>query len=72
MADFCQQCSVENFGEDMRDLAGLGETADGMGWGVLCEGCGMTTVDNSGRCIADWCPEHGGDRVDTHPSPVIP
>ena len=25
MADFCKQCSIENFGEDSGDLMGLGD-----------------------------------------------
>ncbi len=49
MADFCQQCSIEMFGEDGRDLAEL--CKDGEKIMVLCEGCGPTFVDHAGRCI---------------------
>lgn len=62
MADFCQQCSIENFGEDLGDLKDLGpaeELQEGCGWGALCEGCGFTVVDQAGRCIARYCEVHG-------------
>lgn len=58
MADFCKQCSIENFGEDFGDLAGLGNGSPlkpGEGWAVLCEGCGPTCVDDEGECIAKNC-----------------
>jgi hypothetical protein len=63
MADFCQQCSVEVFGEDFRDLAGLitaDEAAQGLGAHVLCEGCGPAFVDHLGHCHASRClRQHG-------------
>lgn len=67
MADFCMQCSIEHFGEDCGDLANIGsrplteiEKEKGMGWSVLCEGCGATIVDDSGRCISANCLlQHG-------------
>lgn len=52
MADFCQECSIEIFGEDFRDLANLGngELPPGHGWSTLCEGCGyVILVDNDGK-----------------------
>ena len=60
MADFCKQCSTELFGEDFHDLAHLMDedkydTKHGWGAGVLCEGCGPTTVDYEGKCFADNC-----------------
>lgn len=63
MADFCQQCSVELFGEDYKELANLGQgrkLEPGMGWIVLCEGCGPTVVDEDGKCILECCEKHGG------------
>lgn len=60
MADFCQQCSIEVFGEDMRDLAGLNPDASITDKaGVLCEGCGWIVVDNEGKCIDPYCEVHG-------------
>ncbi len=62
MADFCQQCSIENFGEDHQDLADL-ETDPASDFYVeaLCEGCGETLVDRTGRCVAIDCLKlHGG------------
>lgn len=58
MADFCQQCSIEVFGEDTRDLAGLGDGTplrEGYGWKAICEGCGFTIVDDAGKCINKHC-----------------
>lgn len=66
MADFCQQCSIEIFGEDHRELAGLGKGVmldTGEGWAVLCEDCGGTVVDEDGKCIAEWCGKHGRENT---------
>jgi len=64
MADFCKQCSIENFGEDSKDLANIGTVANlekDYGWTALCEGCGMTIVDNQGRCISKHCDKRHGN-----------
>lgn len=51
MADFCKQHSIEIFGEDTKDLAGLckpGETVIN-----LCEGCGAyIEVDHEGNKLS--------------------
>jgi hypothetical protein len=64
MADFCQQCSIDLFGEDGGDLAGLvtaDEAAKGLGVYVLCEGCANAFVDHVGRCHSNHCLyRHGG------------
>ncbi len=62
MADFCNQCLLEDhiltgdeFADlppDMRDLYGCD------GQGVLCEGCGYTHVDSEGKCLDHV---HGGE-----------
>lgn len=57
------------FGEDMKDLANLGssplteeEIAKGIGFTVLCEGCGFNLVDNDGKCIDPEClKKHGAN-----------
>lgn len=57
MADFCQQCSIEIWGKDHRDLASLcllGEFVE-----ALCEGCGPTYVDGDGKCVNPYCEKHG-------------
>lgn len=62
MSDYCKECGLEIFGEDTRELAGLGNgkpLQPGEGWTALCEGCGGTVVDEDGKCIAEWCPKHG-------------
>ena len=63
MADFCRRCSIETFGEDFGDLAGLStseDTANGLFAVVLCEGCGPTQVYHTGKCIAPDCMEKHG------------
>lgn len=51
MADFCKACSIDLFGEDCGDLAGLGDGTplpEGHGWTALCETCGPILVDDKG------------------------
>lgn len=58
MAEFCKQCSEELFGEDFADLAGLCKRTEDII--VICEGCGVTHVDNTGKCIHPYClKQHG-------------
>ena len=58
MADFCKQCSIDIFGEDFRELAGI-TTQEGWNDGkaavVLCEGCGPIQVDPDGNCVSENC-----------------
>jgi hypothetical protein len=49
MADFCKQCSLEIFGEDFKDMAGM--APEGQSASVLCEGCGGTQVNHLGECL---------------------
>lgn len=60
MADFCKQCSIELFGSDMQDLAGL--VPEGFFTCVMCEGCGGNcVVARDGTCVSESClKEHGG------------
>jgi hypothetical protein len=56
MADFCHECSIEIFGEDFGDLAGLvteQQVVQGLRAEVLCEGCGPILVDHRGVCQGD-------------------
>lgn len=68
MADFCRQCSIEIFGSDFKELAGLCKEDEVAG--VICEGCGYTYVDHNGCCV-DACEgsyhRKPGDPL--HPSP---
>lgn len=65
MADFCKQCSEEVLGEDFGDLAGITQPHDterGLYVEVLCEGCGPTEVDHTGKCVSSHCmKEHGNE-----------
>jgi hypothetical protein len=55
MADFCMECSMETFGEDFKDFAGLITKRDyeekHLAMLVLCEGCGAIYVDHEGKRI---------------------
>ncbi len=54
MADFCKQCALDTFGEDIGDLAGIStpeHTASGMFPVVICEGCGPVQVDHTGTRV---------------------
>lgn len=67
MADFCRQCTKDLFGVDQSDFDGVieqrvaehGDFPAGQGMEVLCEGCGMTLVDQQGRCVSRACELHG-------------
>lgn len=73
MADFCMQCAIATFGEDNGDLAGLiaaHRVALGFVATAMCEGCGPTFVDHTGRCVNKHCTyKHGatGEVVDVIP-----
>lgn len=63
MADYCMQCSKAIFDEDYGDLKGLStieNTVQGFFAVVICEGCGPTSVDHEGRCVAANCLEFHG------------
>jgi hypothetical protein len=62
MADFCKQCSIDIFGEDLGDLAGITTEQDereGKAALVICEGCGAIQVDRDGKCISADCIKKG-------------
>lgn len=63
MADFCSQCSITIFGQDLEDLAGITtpeQWAEGDAAVVLCEGCGITWVNPDGKCVSRTCDlSHG-------------
>jgi hypothetical protein len=58
LADFCKACSVDNFGKDCKELAGLVDE-DHITSLVICEGCGLIHVDSNGRCVSLNCMEKG-------------
>lgn len=60
MADFCQQCSIQIFGEDFGDLAKLFK-APTKYCHTICEGCGDAVVDEEGKCHSDHCLKKHGD-----------
>ena len=64
MAEFCKQCSLELFGEDYGDFAGLTSKKQykkGFAAIVLCEGCGPIQVDPEGKCISPDCLKNHGE-----------
>lgn len=63
MSDFCKQCSIELFGEDLGDLKGLSkpeDTRDGLYAMTICEGCGPNQVDHEGTCVSPDCSKKHG------------
>lgn len=58
MADYCKQCSIDLFGSDRRDLAGITSGRDwrnGLADVVTCEGCGVIQIDPEGNCVSRDC-----------------
>jgi hypothetical protein len=53
MSSFCQQCSIDMFGKDFKELASNKEHYD------LCETCGHVLVSATGKCIDPNCRVHG-------------
>ena len=54
MADFCDQCTSELFGEeraDKNDFAGF--VRGNERYYVMCEGCGWITVDKDGKKVEE-------------------
>ena len=75
MADFCQQCSIAHFGKDYENFKGISspeETAQGLFAEALCEGCGFTLVDHSGKCVVPNCPCYLKDCHPDNPKDVVP
>jgi hypothetical protein len=67
MADFCNKCAYEMFGEDKRyvdiDVPKLfEELSDNSYFSVICEGCGMAAVgkENGKLIIAYFKTPHDG------------
>lgn len=68
MADYCLQCSLEIFGKDFRELAGLSSPEDTRNKRyalAICEGCGPIQVDHDGWCVSDDCSKRHGEHIDT-------
>jgi hypothetical protein len=74
MADFCKEHSIEIWGKDYRDLAGITapeDTAAGNYAHVICESCGHVLVDHEGVTVHTFdTPTHNSlerFRNRTHP-----
>jgi hypothetical protein len=61
MSAFCQQCSIEMFGKDLRELASEEEIPEGYGYPSICEGCGYVFVDADGKCVDNCLLRHNPD-----------
>jgi len=58
VADFCKQCSIDLFGDDFKDLAGITDPdqwSKGKAATVICEGCGPIQIDPDGNCVSEDC-----------------
>ena len=56
MSSFCGQCSIEVFGEDFKELAGITtpeEFSKGLARKALCESCGLISVDPDGYRVIE-------------------
>lgn len=54
MADFCKEHSIEMWGKDTQDLAGVSteaDTAHKKYAKVICESCGVILVDHTGTAV---------------------
>lgn len=54
MADFCKECSIETFGKDFGDFAGIiteEQFKSNNEYYELCEGCGYARIDHEGNRI---------------------
>lgn len=75
MADFCKQCSIELFGEDYMDLAGLIPETETWKYQLvyaLCEGCVDALVDQTGTCLNTECgKKHGNIFLNYRDNPRI-
>lgn len=60
MADFCKQCSIEEFGEDFEELKGLCESGTVF---TMCEGCGACHVNKDGECVSPKCMKKHGEKA---------
>jgi len=61
MADFCNQCAAD-LGLPQGDFKGRtrpADTATGRYASVICEGCGVTVVDQNGNCVSMTCFKWG-------------
>jgi hypothetical protein len=69
MADFCWQCTEELFDSvggvdnDFSTILDSAEDKENCTAAVLCEGCGPTRVDHTGKCTGDCMRQHGGKMV---------
>ena len=65
MADFCKQCSIDHFGEDFKDHAGIStidDTKNALYAFAICEGCGFIQVNHEGECISKDCLKKHGEK----------
>lgn len=61
MSDFYKQCSIDIFGEDYHDMAGIThveEEREGKYRWVLCEDCGSIQVNSLGECVSTCSKDH--------------
>ncbi len=60
MADYCQQCSIDIFGKDYEDFKGMVGKGDILN--DICEGCGRTNMDHTGKCLGNDKQCKGGHK----------
>jgi hypothetical protein len=60
VADFCKKCSIDIFGKDFGELAGLCNE-DQLAL-TICEGCGVVQVNHLGECVSKDCAKRHGEQ----------
>lgn len=58
MGDYCKSCSIDLWGKDHKELAGISTKADtdkGMFAPEICENCGHILVNHLGECVTLEC-----------------
>ena len=53
---------AENVPSDFENISTPEDTANGLYAVVLCEGCGITQVDHTGKCVSPHCYEKHGEK----------
>ena len=73
MADWCKQCSDEMFGEEHPFYQTYDKPAPpGRAYMILCEGCGIITVNQQGECNDPSCTLHNSSTGYPNENVVIP
>lgn len=73
MAEFCWQCTAEEYGEEYASRNDFRDKRLGEGWVTfnLCEGCGLAATDREGRCTEHADPTEPHSTFVPHDPEVV-